>query len=182
MVERWLKTAGLYALFMASLLAGIALPGCGGGSAADPQNNQPSEPVEPITRQISLKGRVFTLELALDNDARTLGLSDRKAIAEDGGMLFVFPRPDYAQFVMRRCYVPIDLIYVDEKGYIDSTHAMQVIEPVGGARWKNPRSGYPSVGPIVLAIELQGGMIDTLGLKRGEKLDLPIAELQSRAE
>ena len=97
-------------------------------------------------------------------------------------MLFVFPSPVKTQFVMRRCYVPIDLVFIDEDGYIDSLHAMEVIEPVGGARWKNPSSGYPSAGSIRYAVELKGGKIEELGLKRGEKIDLPEAVLQLRSE
>ena len=97
-------------------------------------------------------------------------------------MLFVFPSPRPTQFVMRRCYVPIDLIFIDDDGYIDSLHAMEVIEPIGGARWKNPFSGYPSAGSILYAVELKGGKIAELGLKRGEKLDLPDAALQLKAQ
>ena len=97
-------------------------------------------------------------------------------------MLFVFPSPVRTQFVMRRCYVPIDLIFIDEDGYIDSLHAMEVIKPIGSARWKNPSLGYPTRGYILYAVELQGGKIAELGLQRGEKLDLPEAVLQLKAQ
>lgn len=161
----------------------LAVTGCGGEGSKQQDLAGSDAPRTPVpTQAIEIKGQAFDLELALDDDARGLGLSDRKEIAEDGGMMFVFTSPRRSRFVMRRCYVPIDLIYVDEDGYIDSLHRMEVIEPIGGPLWKNPLDGYASVGRVVVAIELKGGWIDRMGLKRGEKLDLPIQALQSRAE
>ncbi|MBX2853001.1 MAG: DUF192 domain-containing protein [Phycisphaeraceae bacterium] len=160
------------------------LPACGNGGepATKPGGDTAKAPAELETIAFPIKGKAFTLELAIDGDARTQGLSDRKSIADDGGMLFVFPSPVKTQFVMRRCYVPIDLIFIDEDGYIDSLHAMEVIEPVGGARWKNPFTGYSTAGSILYAVELQGGKIAELGLKQGEKLELPEAVLQLKAQ
>ena len=159
------------------LLMGVTA--CGqGGEPADKPDTDASKPAAVETVAFPIKGQTFNLELALDNDARTQGLSDRKSIADDGGMLFVFPSPVQTKFVMRRCYVPIDLIFIDEDGYIDSLHAMQVIEPIGSPRWKNPFSGYPTAGFILYAVELKGGKIAELGLKRGEKLELPDAVVQ----
>ena len=142
----------------------------------------PSEPAVAPTVALTLKGRVFDLELALDDASRTQGLSDRKSIKTDGGMLFVFPSPGRTQFLVRRCYVPIDVIFIDEDGYIDSLHAMEVIEPIGGPRWTNPHTGYSTVGAIRYAVELRGGMIEELGLRRGEKIDLPEAVLQLKSQ
>jgi len=180
--ERSLKWCAGRAVGVAcALVLLMVLSACGnGGEPAGPAGDTPTD--QPQTIAWTLKGRTFDLELALDDDARRQGLSGRKSIADDGGMLFKFPEPVKTQFVMRRCYVPIDLIFIDEDGYIDSLHAMEVIEPVGGARWKNPSLGYPTRGLILYAVELQGGKIAALGLERGEKLDLPKAVLQLQAQ
>jgi len=166
------------------LLFVFVLGGCGNGGApagqGDPNATGPSTRAQ--TLELTLKGQAFELELAIDHGARMQGLSDRKSIADDGGMLFVFSSPVKTQFVMRRCYVPIDLIFIDEDGYIDSLHAMEVIKPIGGARWKNPHTGYPTAGSILYAIELKGGKIAALGLKRGEKLALPESVVQLKAQ
>ena len=173
------RVAGL-ALALALLLM---LSACGnGGEPADQSADDQARPSQPETVAFPLKGQTFRLELALDDASRHQGLSDRKSIPADGGMLFKFPEPVSTQFVMRRCYVPIDLIFIDEDGYIDSLHAMEVIEPIGGARWKNPFTGYPTLGEVLYAVELRGGKIAELGLKRGEKLDLPEAVVQLQAQ
>lgn len=163
----------------------LGLSACGHGSAAPPEQTSDKNTTtvaQSDTVELTIKGQRFNLELAIDAPARLQGLSDRKSIADDGGMLFKFPAPVRTQFVMRRCYVPIDLIFVDEDGYIDSLHAMEVIEPIGGARWRNPVSGYPTTGSVLYAIELTGGKIESLGLRRGEKLPLPDAVLQLKAQ
>ena len=177
----WTVAAALLLVVVVS----AGLPGCGksgepagGGDASE--KGQVSE--TPKTQRVELAGKPFTLELALDNDSRMHGLSDRKSIADDGGMLFVFPEPEQTQFVMRRCYVPIDLIFIDDDGYIDSLHRMKVIEPIGGEQWMHPTTGYASVGSIQFVIELKGGTLDKLGLKRGDRIDLPRDQLQSMAQ
>jgi uncharacterized membrane protein (UPF0127 family) len=162
----------------------LSLNACGNGGEKTGPSAEPlqSEPAVVETVAFPISGQTFNLELALDNESRMQGLSDRKSIEDDGGMVFKFVSPVKTQFVMRRCYVPIDLIFIDEDGYIDSLHAMEVIEPIGGARWKNPFSGYPTRGSVLYAVELQGGKIEELGLKRGEKIDLPEAVLQLKAQ
>ena len=176
---KWQLARTLVVLCVVALL--IGLQACGNG--CDPAG-QPSRDASIVVDTIEwpINGQAFTLELAIDDEAREQGLSDRKSIADDGGMVFVFPSPRETQFVMRRCFVPIDLIFVDEDGYIDQLHAMEVIEPIGGARWKNPFTGYSTAGKILYAIELKGGTIAELGLKRGEKLDLPDSVLQLKAQ
>jgi hypothetical protein len=179
---KWRINRIAFVALAAVLLSVLSACGNGGEPGTKPGGDAATAPAEVETIAFPIRDQTFALELAIDNDSRTLGLSDRKSIADAGGMLFVFPSPVETQFVMRRCYVPIDLIFIDNDGYIDSLHAMEVIEPVGGARWKNPLSGYRTTGAILYAVELKGGKIAELGLKRGEKLELPEAVLQLKAQ
>ncbi len=129
-------------------------------------------------QRVTISGRTFTLELALDDDARFGGLSNRAEIAADGGMLFVFPQPRPLSFVMRQCLVPIDLIFLDAGGRIVATHAMQV-EP-----YDTPEAqltAYPSEWPAQFAIELRGGTLEALNLTTGHRIDLPTEALKRRA-
>ncbi len=131
------------------------------------------------TQTVTISGRTFHLELATDDASRYQGLSDREHIADDGGMLFVFPSARELAFVMRRCLVPIDLIYLDPTGRIVALHAMTV-EPYdrSDAELKKYRSGWPAQ----FAIELQAGMIDQLSLKTGQLIQLPLDELKQLAQ
>lgn len=143
------------------------LPGCQGADSSDAS-----------TQKVMLDGRAFELELALDNDSRFQGLSDRSEIIPSGGMLFVFPQPSRLQFVMRRCLVPIDLIYLDPGGRIIMTYPM-AIEPFDTPDGQLRR--YSSQYDAQFAIELKGGMLQQLNLTAGMKIDLPLDRLKHRA-
>lgn len=135
-------------------------------------------PPGQTTQSVDLNGRQFTLELALDDDARFQGLSDRSEIAPDGGMLFVFPDSDIRTFVMRRCPVPIDIVFLGANGRVVAMHAMQVEpHPTREASLKHYSSQYPAQ----FAIELAGGTLQTLQIDLGQPLKLPMKALKARA-
>ncbi|MFP4144743.1 MAG: DUF192 domain-containing protein [Phycisphaeraceae bacterium] len=157
----------------ALLIIGLCLaqlPGCGARQAgAD----------GPATQEVTLDDRSFELEIAADPQARYQGLSDRESIAEDGGMLFVFPYPRKLSFVMRRCLVPIDIIFLGPGGRIVALHEMQV-EPYD--RPESELRHYSSRWPAQFAIELKGGTLDELDLESGDRVELPLARLKRMAE
>ncbi|MEM6853853.1 MAG: DUF192 domain-containing protein [Planctomycetota bacterium] len=130
------------------------------------------------TQRVEIAGEVFKLELALDNPSRIQGLSDRDFIAPDGGMLFVFPYEDEREFVMRRCLVPIDILFLDPRGTVLNTHAM-LVEPADTPERELKR--YASEGKSALVIELAGGTVERLGVQAGDSIELPVLELKRRA-
>ena len=129
--------------------------------------------VDNTDANATIAGEPFTLELALTDAARMQGLSDRHSIPAAGGMLFVFPtvEPGDANhsFVMRRCYVPIDLIYLDPTGVVVGTHQMQV-EPYDTPEEDLKR--YAAGWPYQLVIELAGGTLSKLHISPGQRVDL----------
>jgi len=129
-------------------------------------------------QRVEIGGEVFELELALTHATRFRGLSGREHIAPDGGMLFVFPREAERAFVMRECLVPIDILFLDPRGRVLNTHAMQV-EPAGTPESQLKR--YASKGKSSLVIELAGGTVDRLGVEAGNTIALPTLELKRRA-
>ncbi len=131
------------------------------------------------TQQVVIAGQTFTLELALDDATRFQGLSDRKEIPRQGGMLFVFPSARQLNFVMRRCLVPIDLIYLGPGGRIVSMHKMEV-EPYDTP--EHQLKYYSSGWPAQFVIELREGSIDRLGLEVGQKIELPLSDLKAAAK
>ena len=131
------------------------------------------------TLAVAIAGQTFHLELAVTSQARHQGLSDRPQLDAQGGMLFVFPMAREQTFVMRRCLIPIDLIFLDPTGRIIAMHAMKV-EPYD--RPERLLTRYDSGWPAQFAIELQGGMIQRLGLKIGQHIPLPVEELKRLAQ
>ncbi len=134
-----------------------------------------SEAGHPIER-VMVGGKEFRLEVVSNDITRFKGLSDRKEIAEDGGMLFVFPRHKVQihEFVMRDCLTDIDIIFLDQKMRITASYNMPVEEPrrVDEPEPIDPRrqrdlyaerlKKYSSRFPNQYVIELKGGTIAKL--------------------
>lgn len=62
--------------------------------------------------------KTMTIEIANTDAARTLGLSGRKEVPDNYGMLFVFDSADTYGFWMKDMYVSIDIIWLGDDGTI----------------------------------------------------------------
>jgi len=60
-------------------------------------------------------GRSLTLELAATPQQRNIGLMLRPSMAENHGMLFLFPRPDRHAIWMKNMLMPIDILWLDDR-------------------------------------------------------------------
>ncbi len=152
----------------------LCLPGCPDRNASPAANAATGK-----SQQVVIGGKAFELELALTPEQRHQGLSDRETIADDGGMLFAFNEADVLGFVMRRCKVPIDILYLSPTGRIVAMHEMQV------ESYDTPDPQlrtYSSVYPALIAIELKAGSIRALKLREGQAIELPIDDLKRRAK
>lgn len=190
------KVIGVVALVLAAGALGLLAvgpEGLAGGAGGRSAAAGGSADVKAETHaKVTINGRTFNLELALNNDTRFKGLSERTEIPADGGMLFVFP--DYAagvqDFVMRDCGIPIDIIYLDGAGRIQAFHEMKVEPPRGegegkvgeiNTKYEQRLKRYSSRFPSQFAIELKGGTIPSLNLSAGQKVELDAAGLKKRA-
>jgi uncharacterized membrane protein (UPF0127 family) len=136
--------------------------------------------------RVKIGSKEFFLELAARDPMRMMGLSGRVEIAEDSGMLFVFPDAQERHFVMRDCPIPIDIIYLDSTGKVLAIHEMQP-EPARGPTetadaYEQRLKPYPSNGPMQFAIELRGGTTRTLGLRPGATIALDVERLKRLAQ
>jgi len=147
--------------------------------ATQNQTKDSSQAIAPATQLIAINQMRFNMELALTSAQRERGLSDRTHINEQGGMLFVFSQEQEAGFVMRRCLVPIDIIFAKEDGTITAMYEMKV-EPYDTPERDLRR--YPSNDEILFALEFKAGTLAKLGLKLGDTLDLPSPDLKARAK
>lgn len=103
----------------------------------------------------------FTIEVARTPRQQEIGMMYRTSMAADEGMLFPFPRPRLASFWMLNTYIPLDLVFIDENGRIESI--------ISNAE---PHSLEPlqSRGPVVAVLEIAGGQAEKLGLAVGDQV------------
>ena len=146
--------------------------------------------------KIRIKDQTYTLELAATDEKRTKGLGERTELPENGGMLFVFKRGERRQFLMRDCFIDIDIIFLDSNGRIIAFHHMPK-EPPRGAdegevgdwdprkpanrRYESRLKRYSSQGAAQFVIEIAGGELEELDLKVGEKIELDTERLKALA-
>lgn len=136
--------------------------------------------------RVTLDGRVFTLDIAADEATRTKGLGGRESIADDGGMLFVFPRAQLRRFIMRDCLVDIDIVFLDAAGRVIATHHMPVEEPRKDdetlRQYELRLPQYSSKFNSKYVIEVKGGTLEQLSLDEGDQIDLDTEALDALAQ
>ncbi len=107
----------------------------------------------------------FTVELATTPGQMEQGLMFRQRLAADAGMLFDYRAPAMAAMWMKNTLIPIDMLFVDERGRIINIHERAVpgsLDPIAAA------------APARAVIELNGGTAARLGIRPGDRVLFPI--------
>lgn len=109
----------------------------------------------------------LSLELAVTPGTREHGLMERKSLAPNDGMLFVFPREERVWFWMKNTPLPLDMLFLDARGRI-----------IHIARNTTPFSETPidSTGPTRSVVELAGGAAEKRGIAVGDTLTYTLPE------
>jgi uncharacterized membrane protein (UPF0127 family) len=140
-----------------------------GGAAAAPAFAQSPAGVtfERTPLEIESGGRRhrFTVEMADTDERRTLGLMHRRSMAPDAGMLFDFKRDGPVSMWMRNTFIPLDMLFMDRAGLVRHIHERAV--PLSEAI-------IESGGAVRAVLELNGGTVQRLGLKVGDRLIHPM--------
>ncbi len=150
-------------------LLGLAGPGPASSPSrsqdllSEPTQAQPELQKQPLTI-ISRGGvrRAFSVELARTPREQQVGLMFRTHIADDGGMLFIWPYPQQSEMWMENCPIPEDMLFVDASGIIRSIAEDTVPESL---------AHIPSDGLVKATIELQGGLTARLGIRVGDRIE-----------
>ncbi|HVY12920.1 MAG TPA: DUF192 domain-containing protein, partial [Alphaproteobacteria bacterium] len=105
---------------------------------------------------------VFNVEVAKTPSQLQQGLMYRNHMAADRGMLFLFPAEEVARMWMHNTHMPLDMLFIDRDGKIASITA--------NAR---PFDDTPisSHVPVHAALEINGGMAQTLGIGVGGEVE-----------
>jgi len=105
---------------------------------------------------------VITVEIADTPATRERGLMNRRELAADAGMLFVFPVAVQASFWMKNTPIPLDMVFADSAGRIIGI--VENAEPFS----QRPREVQ---GLSQYVLEVNGGGAARLGIRAGDRLD-----------
>jgi hypothetical protein len=124
-------------------------------------------PVRKLVITTSANNRhEFEVELATTDQQRKVGLMNRKSLEDNKGMLFAFANKGFINFWMKNTLIPLDIIFMDEKGYIK--HIARNAQPCKALRDADCPL-YNSQFQVQYVLEVKGGKTDQLGIKEGDR-------------
>lgn len=112
---------------------------------------------------VGIAGKNLKVEIADTEEKRNGGLSGRKNLLEDSGMLFVFEVPAKYSFWMKDMKFPLDLIWIDENKKI-----IAVSKNISPDTY--PTSFSPSE-PVKYVLEVNAGWTERNGVGAGNVVE-----------
>lgn len=126
----------------------------------------------PASPTVSIRTDTGTVtvrvEVARTPEAWSRGLTGRRTLAENAGMLFVFPNDTVRTFWMKDTVIPLDVIFADATGAIVSIKTMAPC--VGEPACPTYESGVPAR----YALEVHAGFAQRHSIKIGQVIVLPM--------
>ena len=178
--NKW-SWGSIIAILLAVLfLASMIFTNPGGMGFAPPSRNSPGSqttttteakrPAEPaFVKEGELMFRMEEkilqqIDIEIVDQAKEIqqGLMYRTKMAENQGMLFLFPQEEARSFWMRNTFIPLDIIYVNSNKEIVSIQ-----------KYTTPQSdkALPSEAPAQFVIEVNAGFCDRYGIDKGTKVE-----------
>ena len=105
------------------------------------------------------------VEIADDAFEQSRGLMYRTTLAEDRGMLFVYPDEEERSFWMRNTLIPLSIAFMDSQGRIVDIQEMKPLD--------DDPPHYVSSEPAQYALEVNQGFFEERGVEVGDRADLP---------
>lgn len=121
------------------------------------------------TATVKFNDKALKLEIVDDPKTREIGLSEKKSLGKDSGMLFVFETAGIYPFWMKDMSFPIDIIFLNGNKIV--TIYANVPAPK-----KNSQSLllYPPKEPADKVIELNAGKAKEYDLHEGQTLEIKL--------
>ncbi len=116
------------------------------------------------------KTYALTVEVAATPEQQERGLMFRKHMAENHGMVFLFPKASDGGFWMKNTKIPLSIAFFDKKGVIVRIMQMQPCTLPQGQSERCPVY-YPRVAYIG-ALEVNLGWFAKRGVKEGDSISL----------
>jgi hypothetical protein len=149
-------------LAIAALLAiSAAAFSCSAQKAPGAETDKPNATLKKVT--LAAGQTQVVVEVADTESERNRGLMFRKTLADGKGMLFVFETDQRVSFWMRNTSLPLSLAYMASDGTI-----LQILDLTPFS--EEPR---PSERSIRYALEVPQGWFAKVGLKPGDRFEIP---------
>jgi len=117
--------------------------------------------------EISVGGSSILVEFARTPEEREQGLSGRKSLCWNCGLIFIFDQPGIYSFWMRRMYFDIDILWISGE---------EVVEITFGAKkplkedFEYPKERYFNRVPADKVLEVNAGWVEKNGIRVGDRV------------
>ena len=150
-----------------TLAVGVGCIGTPGGDAGDGASAARRRfPLETLpTSTVKTNDHTFRVWLMLGPDEREEGMMfvSESEVADDQGMLFVFPDERYLGFWMKNTITSLDIAYARMDGTIVTIATMPPLT----------LRTFPSIEPAMFALEMKAGTFERLDIGEGDRIDIP---------
>lgn len=123
-----------------------------------------AQEIVPLTVEAGNNTYHFQAEVADDAAERAQGLMFREQLADDAGMLFLYPDERPRTFWMRNTPLALDIIFIGADG--------RVVDVAADARPFDDTT-IPSRRPAQAALEIRAGLAAMLGIAPGARISWP---------
>ncbi|MEO8003979.1 MAG: DUF192 domain-containing protein [Betaproteobacteria bacterium] len=114
-----------------------------------------------FTFPLRIKNHEVRAEIANSEQDRLHGLMFREKLAENGGMIFLYPHPEVTAMWMKNTRVPLSVAFIGTDGRILNIADM---EPYS-------EQAHPSAGVAAYALEMNRGWFSKLGIRPGDVVE-----------
>ena len=121
------------------------------------------------TPHVLIGDRKISVEIAKTGEEKSGGLSGKKSLGENEGMLFIFEPGSLPSFWMKDMLMPIDIIWISENHIID-IHK-DIPAPISDSPSTNLPLYTPS-GSIDHVLEVNAGYSDENNIKIGDEVEI----------
>jgi uncharacterized membrane protein (UPF0127 family) len=123
-----------------------------------------------LTYPLKIRGNEIRAEIAHTEATRRQGLMFRDRLAENSGMIFVYPAPEVTAMWMKNTRIPLSVAFIDAQGRILNVEDMAPFS----------ERAHGSKGPAAYALEMNKGWFARRGIKPGDRVEglagLPAAQ------
>jgi uncharacterized membrane protein (UPF0127 family) len=155
----WIKI--LKVTFVAAVIAGIII------AVWSWNSYQPEMQQNGISEQAALQVRTVSfdkIELADDNNSRSMGLMNRTELCQKCAMLFVFDQEDgELSFWMKNTNISLDIIFMDQEGTIVTVHSNTTPQTT---------NNYTTTKPAKYVLEVNAGFAKQYQLEEGVRMSI----------
>ncbi len=108
---------------------------------------------------------LIRVEIADTPEERIRGLSGRESLKPGWGMLFIFPQEGVYSFWMYNMRFPLDIIWIDEDGYV-----VYVVEKAPPCGEDGECPSYTPDAEALYVLEVAAGFVEKNNIREGERI------------